>query len=220
MILFRLRLPEIIHFFAFWFALFAILTISISLLVSFYVYDLSGLYQLKWLPNSDNKRILSINAGFDETSDIIKSKFPFSKLTICDFYDPEKHTEVSIKRARKSYPPLADTIQVSTEQLPFPDSSFDYTLVILAAHEIRDEKERVHFFKELNRVTSPTGQVFLTEHLRDLNNFMAYTIGFFHFHPRKSWLRTFDQSKLRVSREIKTTPFITTFILEKNGDTL
>lgn len=196
----------------------AMLTLLISLLVSYYVYDLSDLYELKWIENANDKKLLNINAGFDETSEIIINKFPQTDLTICDFYNPDKHTEVSIKRARRAYPPNPKTIFVTTNKLPFSENTFDKSLAILSAHEIRNEDERVQFFKELNRVTK--GRIFVTEHLRDFNNFMAYTIGVFHFHSRQSWLQTFMQADLTVTKEIKTTPFITTFILEKNGNTL
>jgi ubiquinone/menaquinone biosynthesis C-methylase UbiE len=195
----------------------AAFSIVVSLLVSYYVYDLSGLYQLKWLDISNSKMVLNINAGFDETSEIIQARFPNSKITICDFYDPAKHTEISIKRARKIFPPNPRSIPVSTEQLPFPENTFDKTLAILSAHEIRDKNERIQFFKELNRITK--GQIFVTEHLRDINNFLAYAIGAFHFHSRKSWLETFEQANLIVKQEIKITPFITTFLLEKYGNT-
>lgn len=198
----------------------AILTIFISLLVSFYIYDLSDLYQLNWIKNADNHKILNINAGFDETSEIIENKFPQAVITICDFYDPIKHTEVSIKRARQAYPPNPKTIYVQTNQLPFADNTFDNSLAILAAHEIRDFNERIVFFKELRRITKPSGQILVTEHLRDRINFLAFTIGFLHFHSRKTWLATFEQAGLILKQEIKTTPFITTFILTKNGNAL
>lgn len=197
----------------------AIYIISTSLLVSFYIYDLSDLYQLKWIENADNKKILNINAGFDETSEIIINKFPKADLTICDFYNPEKHTEVSIKRARRAYPPNPNTISVVTGRLPFLDNTFDQTFAIISAHEIRNQAERVQFFKELNRITKSSGQIFVTEHLRDFNNFWAYSIGFFHFHSHHIWTKTFIQANLTVANEIKTTPFITTFVLEKNGIT-
>ncbi len=190
----------------------------ISLLVSYYVYDYSSLYSLYWLPNCDFKKLLNINAGFDETSQIIKGKFPDVYLTICDFYNKKKHTEVSIKRARAAYPPLKGTIQVSTSKLPFDDNTFDYTLAILSAHEIRDNSERIQFFKELRRVTNSDGHIFITEHLRDLNNFWAYTFGYFHFHSKSTWNETFRAANMTPVKEIKTTPFITTFILKKNGD--
>ena len=114
---------------------------------------------------------------------------------------------------------MENTLQVSTEKLPFQDNSFDFSLAILAAHEIRNKEERVLFFKELNRVTKPSGQIFITEHLRDLNNFLAYNIGFFHFHSHSEWSEIFEKANVKVEKEIKITPFISTFILSKNGNT-
>jgi hypothetical protein len=193
--------------------------ILVSLSVSLYVYDLSGFYQLNWIDGPDRGRILNIHAGFDETSKIIQIKFPNARLTICDFYDPACHTEISIKRARLAYPPHPATIVVRTHHLPFADDTFNKTIIILSAHEIRCDKERARFLAELHRVTKTSGLVLITEHLRDLNNFLAYTIGFFHFYPRKCWLKAFSQAGFTVKQEVKTTPFITTFILEKNGNT-
>lgn len=213
------QLPEFIQPYLFLIALLASLSITVSLITSFYIYDISDLYKLNWLSDADNKMLLNINAGFDETSKIIKDKYPKCDLTICDFYDPEKHTEISIKRARQAYPTEENTIKISTDKLPFSDKSFDYTFAILAAHEIREENERIIFFKELNRVTNSNGQIFVTEHLRDFNNFIVYTIGFLHFHSKSSWMKTFEKSNLILKQEIKTTPFITTFILEKYGNT-
>lgn len=195
-------------------------TILVSLLTSVYVYDLSNLYKLSWLDTlkkGGTEEIINIHAGFDETSILLKDKFPGAKLTVLDFYDPEKHTEVSIKRARKAYPPYPNTQTVSTLKLPLPDNYADKIFTILAAHEIRKEDERILFFKELNRILKPGGQVVVTEHLRDLPNFLAYNIGFFHFIPESSWKKVFSESGFVITKEIKITPFITTFILEQYG---
>lgn len=197
---------------------FAVFSVFMSLLISFWIYDLSDLYELKWIKNANNKKLLNINAGFDETSEIILRKFPKAELTICDFYNPNLHTEISIKRARKAYPLDPKTIEISTDSLPFLDNYFDESFAILSAHEIRNSKERITFFKELKRVTN--GRIYVTEHLRDWNNFLAYTFGFFHFHSKKEWLKTFTEAGLSLNKELKTTPFITTFILEKNGNTI
>jgi len=182
----------------------------ISLVVSFFVYDLSDLYQLNWVEDGNGKTLLTVNAGFDETSDIITAKFPQARLTMCDFYNPERHTEQSIKRARRRYPPLRNTISVRTDKLPFSENAFDDAIVIFSAHEIRNPVERVCFFSELRRVTS--GRIFVTEHLRDLNNVLAYTVGVFHFYSRKNWMDTFLAANLRVVRglcnkfSVKVTP--------------
>ncbi len=200
--------------------LFIVGSTLISLLISTYIYDFSSLYSLSWLANSERdkqEKILNINAGFGETTVLLKSKFANAELTVFDFYDPEKHTEISIKRARKAYPPFPNTLQVKTNKLPLNDNYADKIFVILSAHEIRNDEERKFFFKELGRIISSSGQIIVTEHLRDVANFLAYNIGAFHFHSRTTWLNTFKESELKVVNEIKITPFITTFILDKNG---
>jgi ubiquinone/menaquinone biosynthesis C-methylase UbiE len=194
----------------------------ISLFVSYYVYDFSGLYKLDWLDDMflfPNKTILNINAGFDETSVLFKEKYPNSELIVFDFYDPEKHTEVSIKRARNAYPPYPNTVTINTSKLPLQDDSIDIIFITFAAHEIRNNRERVLFFKEINRISTKNGNIVITEHLRNLPNFLAYNIGFFHFMSKKSWYTTFENADLKIDKEEKITPFISTFLLKKNGNT-
>jgi SAM-dependent methyltransferase len=192
----------------------------LTLLVSFYVYDFSGLYKLNWLPNSkENISIANINAGFDETSELLKLKYPKSDLTVLDFYDPLKHTEISIKRARKAYPAYPNTKTTTTANLPLQTNSLDKIFLIFSAHEIRNENERVAFFIELTRVLKNEGEIYVTEHLRDLPNFLAYNIGFMHFLAHDTWIKAFSQSKLTIKSKEKLNPFITNFTLIKNGNT-
>lgn len=200
--------------------LIVLLPLIISLSVSFYVYDLSGLYSLDWLSDlkiGPSASIININAGFDEISTLLHARFPEASLTVLDFYDPKRHTEVSIERARKAYPAYSGTMAISTAHLPLAGGSADLIFAVLAAHEIRDESERIVFFQELARVLKPNGILVLTEHLRDLPNFLAYNIGFFHFLSRASWYRVVRAAGLRVERERKITPFISTFMLVKDG---
>lgn len=192
----------------------------ISVLVSFYVYDFSALYKLSWiddLPIDHINNIINIHAGFDETSLLLKDKFPNSALIVFDFYNPLKHTEVSIKRARKYGLRYANTQQVETAALPLQENYADIIFVILSAHEIRDEQERNVFFTELKRILKPTGKIIITEHLRDLPNFLAYNIGFFHFISKNAWYRAFKNAGLIIYKESNITPFIKNFILTKNG---
>ncbi len=193
---------------------------TVSLWVTYWVYDLSNLYGLGWLPENlvpDSGTIVNIHAGFDETSGLLHRKYPTAQLVVLDFYDPAKHTEVSLQRARKAYPPYPGTLQTVTAQLPLADASVDVCFAILAAHEVRDEIERIAFFKEMHRVLKPEGRVVVTEHLRDTANFAAYNLGAFHFHAKPVWLRAFAASGFIVGQETKITPFISTFILRKHG---
>ena len=202
------------------FAIFAT-TVS-SLLVSYYIYDFSALYELNWMPvisDADQKTIINIHAGFDETSHLLVAKYPNAPLLVYDFYNPALHTEVSIRRASKAYPPFPGTVSIGTNHLPLSDHTAYYILVMLAAHEIRNKEERVLFFRELKRALDCDGQIIVVEHLRDLPNFLAYTFGFFHFLSRQEWYSTFKQSELHVAEEVKITPFITAFFLKKDGIT-
>jgi hypothetical protein len=193
---------------------------TISILASYFIYDHSKLYEFSWLQNTDTDRcstIVNINAGFDETSNIIKHVYSNCQLKVFDFYDPRKHTEASIKRARRVYPPFPGTQQVNTTHLPLEDHSTGKVFTIFAAHEIRDDEERIQFCKEIRRILDVEGQLIVTEHLRDTANFLVYNIGFFHFLSKKTWLNTFKRSGFKISKEVKKTPFITTFILVKDG---
>lgn len=194
--------------------------VLVSLAVSFYIYDVSALYTLSWLnfvPHNRPLTMVTINAGFDETSGLLQRKFPLAHLRVFDFYDPDLHTEVSIKRARLAYPPYPGTQAISTATIPLPNGVADYVLLILAAHEIRQVSERVCFFGEVSRVLKPSGRIIVAEHLRNPANFLAYTLGFLHFLPRSAWMATFSRADLTVCRQHTITPFITTFILEKDG---
>lgn len=197
-----------------------VLPIVISLLVSLYVYDLSGFYDLKWLDDVAEKKgeiLVNINAGFDETSELLNKKFAGAELRVFDFYDAAKHTEPSIQRARKAYPAFPGTKVVATNELPMPDNSADKIFAVMSAHEIRDHAERADFFGEVQRVLRPAGDVIVVEHLRDAANLVAYNFGAFHFHSRPTWLKTFDAAGLIIESEKKITPFVTAFVLKKNG---
>ena len=192
------------------------LSLFVSLSVSHYIYDRSGLYQLHFLDgftNTSGQVMLNIHAGFDETNALITAKYPGSGLSVFDFYDPVKHTEVSIKRARKAYPAFPGTIPIKTDKLPVSEHTADIIFLLFAAHEIRDDAERAVFFSRLKTVLKPGGHIIVTEHLRDVPNFLAYNIGFLHFLTKRSWYKVFSKSGLAIDQVIKTTPFVNTFIL-------
>ncbi|MEJ1242214.1 methyltransferase domain-containing protein [Chryseolinea sp. T2] len=210
----------------FWFLAvlaFCIITSTcVSLLVSYYVYDRSGLYEFDWLHRfgkNEIQTIVNVHAGFDETSWILTKNFPSAQLRVFDFYDPSKHTEVSIERARKAYPPYDGTVKILTSQLPLPDESVSLLFNIFALHEVRNPDERTRFLQEQVRALRHDGKVVVVEHLRDVVNFLAYNIGFLHFLSEKEWTRNFKQAGLCVDSRFNITPFIHVFILTKADGT-
>jgi SAM-dependent methyltransferase len=194
-------------------------TLIVSLIVSWYIYDRSDLYRLSWLPDLEpGSSIVNIHAGFDETSALLAKRYPEANLQVFDFYDPELHTEISIKRARKAYAAYPGTISIPTAAVPLEDKSVDVIFLLLAAHEIRNAAERAQFFALLGQALKPGGRIIVTEHLRDPANFLAYTVGAFHFLPYEDWQRTFENAGLAIAKEEKLTPFLSTFTLVTYAD--
>lgn len=187
------------------------------LVVSAYVYDFSGYYDFKWLKKLDlteekQKQIVNINAGFDETSFILKNNFPEATLKVFDFYNAKHHTEPAIVRARKVSMLYPDTLQIKSDEIPLEDQSTDLIFLLSAVHEIRTHKEKVAFLKECHRICKPNGKLITVEHLRDLPNFLAFTIGFTHFFSRKAWQKAFKEAGFSSFEESKFTPFMSIFI--------
>ena len=188
----------------------------IPLIVSAYVYDFSGYYDFNWLKklnlkDSNTKQLVNINAGFDETSFILKTNFPKANLQVFDFYNPKQHTEPAINRARKVSLVYPNTKQIKTNAISLLDKSIDTVFLLSAAHEIRSHKEKVQFLKECNRVCKPNGNIIMVEHLRDFPNFLAFTVGFTHFFSRKAWKKAFLEAGFSSISETKFTPFMSIF---------
>jgi hypothetical protein len=196
-----------------------LLSTALSLGATWLAYDACGLYQLTWLNPwmPEHGKAANIHAGFDETSLLFRATFPGMVWSIFDFYDPAKHTEISIQRARRAANPPTDTVTISTQHLPLSTGSMDRILLILAAHEIRAPRERIEFLAELNRTLTRDGLLIITEHLRDLPNITAYNLGAWHFHSRATWYEAFTASHFEVVTTFHPAPFITTFILKKHG---
>jgi energy-coupling factor transporter transmembrane protein EcfT len=124
--------------------------LAMPLFVSAYVYDFSGYYNFDWLKkmhieDSKDKFNLNINAGFDETSYIIESILPQSKLQVYDFYNSKQHTEPAIIRARKVSLLYPNTKQINSNSIPLNNHSVDNIFLLSAIHEIRKHDEKVNF---------------------------------------------------------------------------
>lgn len=205
------------HYGLFWLVILAfIYGLTMPLFVSAYVYDFSGFYNFDWLKNMNfddtkDKLNVNINAGFDETSFIIKSILPNAKLQVYDFYNAKQHTEPAIIRARKVSLVYPNTQQINSNSIPLKNNSVDNIFLLSAIHEIRRHDEKVQFLKECRRVCKPNGNVIMVEHLRDFPNFIAFTIGFTHFFSKASWKKAFAEAGFASCKEKKFTPFMSIF---------
>jgi len=212
-IAYALKLPSIITFLLIAGFAYGLL---MPLIVSAYVYDFSGYYSMKWLDQfiedkSLKFNLVNINAGFDETSFILKDKLKNGDLQVFDFYNEEHHTEPAIVRARKVSLVYPNTTQIDFNAIPLADNSTDIVFLLSAAHEIREQSEKVEFLKECARICKPDGKIIMVEHLRDFPNFVAFTIGFNHFFSNKVWRQAFDLAGFKSLREEKFTPFMSIY---------
>ncbi len=201
----------------FWIIIIAfIYGLVMPLIVSAWVYDFSGYYNFKWLepliqkPEAA-KEITNIHAGFDETSFILKEKFPGADLKVFDFYNSKRHTEPAIVRARRVSWHYPNTQSITSNSIPLTEACMDYVFLLSAVHEIRSNEEKVEFLKECYRICKPEGKVIMVEHIRDLPNFIAFTVGFTHFFSRSTWKKAFKSAGFTNCEERKFTPFMSVF---------
>jgi SAM-dependent methyltransferase len=181
------------------------------------MFDRSELLEGQWLtrelPDAPS-RWVQINVGLEETTLPLHRVFPGAEGKMLDLYDPAVMTEPAVTRARQQTAGVASTT-VQPDSLPVEDGWADVAVVMLAAHEIRDDRKRERFFAELCRVVSPDGRVVVVEHLRDLAAALAFGPGIFHFFPRGEWLRLGRGVGLKVERERRITPFVRVFVYRR-----
>lgn len=191
----------------------------VSLLVSFYVYDVSPLYKFTWLKSlfaQTPRTWVNIHSGLDESSLLLQAIFPTDNHFVLDIYNPKTMTEPAIKRARAAIAPPVPAIAADCQSLPLADNSIDAVFLLFAAHEIRKPSERLKFFQELQRITTPGAKVILVEHLRDAANFIAFGPGFLHFLPRREWRRLSCASGFVIHDTFRITPFVRVFVLQNS----
>jgi hypothetical protein len=189
-----------------------------SVIASYFVYDASDLYKLKWWPTKCLKQLpedgIVVHAGFDPASPEIRAKFPQMKVRVLDFFDASKTTEASIQRAHRLNPPSDAEEHIPADTWPVDTASQDVVFALSAAHELRQADERVAFFHEAHRVLKIGGKVIVIEQLRDFCNFACFGVAAFHFLSRRTWLRSFAGANLTVKDEFKITPFMRAFVLQ------
>jgi SAM-dependent methyltransferase len=189
-----------------------------SLLASWYVYDHAGVTRWQWLPRKmavSPHRWANIHAGLDESTSALRQLFPGTEGSVVDIYDPREMTEPSIARARRIHPSAVQSRQGKYDDLPLPENCCDAVFLLFAAHEVRAAEHRTQLFRETARALRKDGRVVLVEHLRDWKNFFAFGPGFFHFHSRRSWLRSIRDAGLVVEHESSVTPFVECFVLRR-----
>jgi hypothetical protein len=142
------------------------LWLIMSLAVSHYIYDRSAVSRGEWLGNVGSAsvgRAAIFHAGQDEATDVVTGRLISSDVEAFDFYDPERNGTASLERARSEA--VRHATPIAPDAIPLEDDALDLGLLVFAAHEIRDEAERVLFFQELARLSPLNRQMFIVHTL-------------------------------------------------------
>src|SRR5678816_2181421 len=106
----------------------------------------------------------------------------------------DRHTEPAIVRARKVSLTYPDTTPIASNAIPLAEGCADIVFLLSAVHEIRSLDEKVQFLRECHRLCKSNGKIIMVEHLRDVPNFLAFTVGFTHFFSRSVWRTAFEKA--------------------------
>jgi len=188
-----------------------------SLAASWLVYDRSPLMTGRWIPRALGYRPpvwISVHAGLDELSPVIRALFGGTHGRVMDVFDPNEMTEPSIARARRRSP-CSEGETVACGRLPADSDSIDAVFLLLSAHELRAHEGRCALLGEVRRILRPGRRALIAEHLRDLPNVAAFGPGAWHFHSRRTWTRAFRDTGLAIADEFAVTPFVRVFVLER-----
>jgi SAM-dependent methyltransferase len=96
--------------------------------------------------------------------------------------------------------------------LPLPDKCADAVFLLMAAHEVRDPAVRGSLFLEVARVLAPSGRLVVVEHVRDLANALAFGPGALHFYAPSTWRDAGSGAGLKLTDELRLTPFVRAFV--------
>lgn len=188
-----------------------------SLLVSWYVYDLSELYAWAWLGRALGGvpgRWFHVHAGLDESSTALRAMYPTSDGDVIDIYDGAVMTEGSIARAQSTDVSLGK--RRSHAALGLQRGAYDAGFLLFVAHELRTRADRRILFVQCASALAPGGVLVVVEHLRDAANVIAFGPGAFHFYSRKEWIGVgVDAGFLNPAREMSITPFVRCFVFQR-----
>lgn len=170
----------------------------LSVLASWWVYDLSPLRRWRFFPAPQPGRVLVAVAGFDEASPAIRARWPAAELRVVDIVT---EPEVSVRRARAwaagghaaaGVPPVIDPARFEV------GDGWDVIVLAQSLHEIRDPTDRAVLLQRVRAALAEEGDIVVVDHLRDAAGIVAFGPGAWHFGTGRGYGEAFAEAGLTV----------------------
>jgi ubiquinone/menaquinone biosynthesis C-methylase UbiE len=107
--------------------------------------------------NQAPRRILDFGGGVGNSLEHMERRFPGSEIVLLD------PSAKSLRIAERRHPGAAKFHQFDGKSIPFPDNSFDLAFAACVFHHI-PEAEHVPLLREIRRVLTAGGNLFVFEH--------------------------------------------------------
>jgi len=184
---------------------------GIASIVAFYwMYDTNTFFSCAWIPEKlklSPKHCLQVSLGLKETTLQLNEVFSNCNHETLDIFDPLIMTEPGLRRARKCQN-LSPNTCVPFNNFPIQDHWANSSFLILAAHEIRDQRKRDELFVEMIKKTREGGDLIVVEHIRNLLSYISFGPGAFHIYPKKEWTRISEKFNLELIEQFWVNPYI------------
>jgi SAM-dependent methyltransferase len=150
-----------------------------------------------------------IHAGFDVSAETLRASIGRPPTAVRQV---ALTARASLRRARKLS--QHDVLRGGDGPRLAPDS-LDLIFVTFAAHEIRNVGQQRLLFREIGAALRPGGHLIVTEHPRDLANFVVYGPGFLHFQPLVTWMARAAEAGLAPDSRMSITLFVQRLVWQR-----
>ena len=180
---------------------------STILVASFVVYDWGRRHEYDRLAElgtlAEARVVVDITCGKLRGSRGLLAHLHRGYYFLIDIYDPDKMTDLALRRARAMEPPLQAQQRIhhrsaKPASLPLPHNWADVIYCHFSLHELRDSADRDAIFRELARILKPEGRLLIAEHSRDWRNFLVFGPGAFSFFSPAAWQQHLAQAGLAI----------------------
>jgi ubiquinone/menaquinone biosynthesis C-methylase UbiE len=195
-------------------------------IASFIVYDWGQQREyerLATLGNLSNANVvIDITVGKLRGTRGLLTRFQQGHYFVIDIYDPDKMSDLALKRARELEPPLEAGRRIYRRKgkagnLPIPHNWADVIYCSFSLHEIQNSADRQAIFNEFTRILKPNGKLLIAEHGRDWPNFLVFGLGALSFVSPKTWTKHINKAGLDITHHERWRGLVHLWVAERKS---